>query len=404
MEFTMFETISAAPDDAILGLTEQFYNDSRSNKINLGIGVYTDDTGSTPILNSVKNAEKILIKNEQTKNYLSIEGIADFAHYTQILLFGESSNIIHNNLARTAQTPGGTGALRIAADFLANQKNNTKRVWISNPSWPNHRNIFLAAGLNVYEYPWYNSENHSLNFNKLLSSLQSQVKAGDIVLFHSCCHNPTGVDPTIEQWKNLATLSKINHWLPLFDFAYQGFANDLEKDAQGLRLFSKYNQEMIVASSYSKNMGLYNERVGALTIIAQTTMIADKVFSHIKATIRTNYSNPPFHGAAIVTTILSNEELRAIWHYELTIMRSRIRQMRQLFVSTLLKKGLKKDFSFINSQNGMFSYIDLTKKQVIRLREEFGIYVLNSGRLNIASMTCHNMDFLCNAIISIYND
>ncbi|WWP01764.1 MAG: amino acid aminotransferase [Candidatus Dasytiphilus stammeri] len=400
----MFETISSAPEDAILGLTEQFYNDSRSNKINLGIGVYTDENGSTPILNSVKKAEKILINKEQTKNYLSIEGIAEFAHCTQNLLFGESSNIIHNNLARTAQTPGGTGALRIAADFLANQKNNTKRVWISNPSWPNHRNIFLAAGLNVYEYPWYNSENHSLDFDNLLSSLQSQVKAGDIVLFHSCCHNPTGVDPTIEQWKKLATLSKFNHWLPLFDFAYQGFANDLEKDAQGLRLFSKYNQEMIVASSYSKNMGLYNERVGALTIIAQTTMIADKVFSHIKATIRTNYSNPPFHGAAIVTTILSHEELRVIWHYELTIMRRRIRQMRQLFVSTLLKKGLQKDLSFIKSQNGMFSYSDLTKKQVMLLREKFGIYVLDSGRLNIASMTCHNMDFLCNAIISISND
>ncbi|WP_313677870.1 amino acid aminotransferase [Pantoea vagans] len=352
----MFESISAAPADPILGLADLFRADDRPEKINLGIGVYKDETGKTPVLTSVKKAEQYLLENETTKNYLSIDGLADFARCTQTLLFGNQSPLITAGRARTAQTPGGTGALRVAADFLATQTS--------------------------------------------VASLQ-QVQPGDVVLFHGCCHNPTGIDPTAEQWQQLAQLSKTNGWLPLFDFAYQGFARGLDEDAEGLRIFAASHQELIVASSYSKNFGLYNERVGAITLVAAEASVADTAFSQVKYTIRANYSNPPAHGAAIVATILGNDTLRTIWEQELSDMRQRIQRMRQLFVNTLAEKGAQRDFSFIIRQNGMFSFSGLTKDQVIRLREEFGVYAVNSGRVNVAGMTPDNMSALCEAIVAV---
>lgn len=395
----MFEKITAAPADPILGLTDIFRADARPNKINLGIGVYKDETGKTPVLTSVKKAEQYLLENETTKNYLGIEGIPAFASCTQELLFGKESPIVADRRARTAQTPGGTGGLRVAADFIANQT-SAKRIWISNPSWPNHKNVFSAVGLEVLEYAYYDAAYHALDFDGLLNSLK-QAQAGDVVLFHGCCHNPTGIDPTAEQWAQLAELSVANGWLPLFDFAYQGFANGLEEDAQGLRIFAAKHQELIVASSYSKNFGLYNERVGACTIVAADAETADRAFSQVKAAIRANYSNPPSHGAAVVATILGNDALRAMWEQELTDMRQRIHRMRQLFVNTLQEKGAQQDFSFIIQQNGMFSFSGLTKEQVLRLREEFGVYAVNSGRVNVAGMTPDNMAPLCEAIVAV---
>ena len=395
----MFEHIEAAPADPILGLADLFRADERPNKINLGIGVYKDETGKTPVLSSVKKAEHYLLENETTKNYLSIDGIPDFARCTQELLFGSDNELITRKLARTAQTPGGTGALRIAADFIARQT-SAQRVWISNPSWPNHRNVFASADLEVCEYDYYDAENHALDFDGLITSLNA-AQTGDIVVFHGCCHNPTGIDPTADQWTQLAELSQSKGWLPLFDFAYQGFARGLEEDAEGLRIFAARHQEFLVCSSYSKNFGLYNERVGAFTLVAASAATADKAFSQVKATIRANYSNPPAHGAAVVASILSNSALRSLWEQELTDMRQRIQRMRQLFVSTLQQKGAQGDFSFIIRQNGMFSFSGLTKDQVLRLRDEFGVYAVNSGRVNVAGMTPDNMAPLCEAIVAV---
>ncbi|OAT22875.1 amino acid aminotransferase [Proteus myxofaciens] len=395
----MFEKITAAPADPILGLADSFRSDPRENKINLGIGVYKDETGKTPVLTTVKKAEKYLLENETTKNYLPISGIPEFGNVTQALLFGEQHPIITHKRARTAQAPGGTGALRIAADFLAKQT-TAKRVWISNPTWPNHNNIFQTAGLEICKYDYYDAENHGLDFEGMLSSL-ANATAGDVVLFHGCCHNPSGIDPTVEQWRKLAALSAEKGWLPVFDFAYQGFANGLEEDAQGLRIFTEHNLELIVASSYSKNFGLYNERVGACTIVAKDSETAEKAFSQAKAIIRANYSNPPAHGASVVTTILSNPELKEEWIAELTTMRERIQRMRQLLVSTLQEKGAKQDFSFIINQNGMFSFSGLNKEQVERLRAEYGIYIVGSGRINVAGLTLENMVPLCEAIVAV---
>ncbi|QBH95809.1 aspartate/tyrosine/aromatic aminotransferase [Limnobaculum zhutongyuii] len=395
----MFEHIKAAPADPILGLGELYNAETRPSKINLGIGVYKDETGQTPVLECVKKAEQYLLENEKTKNYLGIAGIPAFATCTQELLFGAGSSIISEKRARTAQAPGGTGALRIAADFIASNT-DVKRVWISNPTWPNHKNIFQAAGLETPEYTYYNAEEHALDFDGMLTSL-AQAQAGDVVLFHGCCHNPTGIDPTAEQWQKLAELSAERGWLPLFDFAYQGFANGLEEDAQGLRLFAATHSELIVASSFSKNFGLYNERVGAFTLVAADSETAERSFSQVKSVIRANYSNPPAHGASIVATILSNPTLRATWEQELTDMRQRIHRMRQLFVNTLQEKGAQQDFSFIIQQNGMFSFSGLTQEQVLRLRSDYAIYAVNSGRINVAGMTLDNMAPLCEAIVAV---
>lgn len=395
----MFESIPSAPVDPILGLAELYRVDTRPEKINLGIGVYKDETGLTPVMTSVKKAEQLLLEREKTKSYLNIEGTTEFADHTQGLLFGIEHPIIQQQRVRTAQTPGGTGALRIAADFIA-RHTNAERVWISSPSWPNHQNIFTASGLTVEFYPYYNTHNHQLDFSTMLAALE-QAKAGDVVLFHGCCHNPTGIDPSPAQWQQLAQLAIERGWLPLFDFAYQGLGQGLEQDAAALRYFALHHQELLVCSSYSKNFGLYNERVGAFSLLASTVEIAEHSFSQVKAVIRANYSNPPSHGAAIVSTILGDPVLRVLWDQELADVRQRIQRMRQLFVMTLQAKGVKQDFNFINQQQGMFSFSGLSREQVKRLREEFAIYAVESGRINLAGMTPKNMSRLCEAIAAV---
>ncbi|MEL0659132.1 amino acid aminotransferase [Psychromonas arctica] len=395
----MFEQVSMAPADPILGLTDAFKKDVRTDKINLGVGIYKNEMGQTPILATVKEAEKRLLAEETTKSYLTIEGIAAYGDAVQTLLFGENAEIITSKRARTAQVPGGTGALRTGADFAVT-KLGIKKIWVSNPTWANHGNVFKTSGLEVVAYDYYDAETKDLDFDAMVASLQS-VEAGDMVLFHGCCHNPTGIDPTQAQWEILAKLIAELGAIPFFDFAYQGFGHGVDEDAQGLRTFAKYNKELLIANSFSKNFGLYNERVGGITLVAEDSDIADSAFSQVKAGIRSNYSNPPCHGAAIVTTILNDAELYKQWVEEVAEMRNRIQEMRDLFVATLKEKGVKGDFSFISRQLGMFSFSGLTVEQVNRLKEEFAVYIVGSGRISVAGMTKNNMQPLCDALAKV---
>ncbi|MDE1317507.1 aspartate/tyrosine/aromatic aminotransferase [Vibrio aestuarianus] len=395
----MFEKVVAAPADPILGLTEEFKKDPRAEKINLGVGIYKNEAGETPILATVKKAEAALLESEKTKSYLTIEGTAEYGLAVQKLLFGAESDIVTQKLAKTAQAPGGTGALRVAGEFIKRQLGDVK-IWISNPTWANHHGVFNAAGLETAQYSYYNAEARDKDFAAMLADL-AQAQTGDIVLLHGCCHNPTGIDPTAAEWEALAKLVADKGLLPLFDFAYQGFAKGVEEDAQGLRTFAKYNKEILVASSFSKNFGLYNERVGAFTIVAASTETVTTAFSQVKAIIRSIYSNPPAHGAAVVTHILNNAELRTEWEQEVAEMRVRIQEMRELFVATLKAEGVEADFSFIERQNGMFSFSGLSKDQVTRLKDEFAIYIVGSGRISVAGMTKSNMGPLCKGIAAV---
>jgi aromatic-amino-acid transaminase len=395
----MLENIAAAPADPILGLNEKFLSDPRSDKINLGVGVYKDDGGNTPVLKSVKKAETRLLETENSKTYLGIPGNADFALAIQQLLFGADSSIIADGRAQTAQTPGGTGGLRLAAELISRQIGAT-RVWVSDPTWANHKGIFQAAGLEISSYAYYDAQAHDMDFDAMMADL-SQASAGDVVLFHGCCHNPTGIDPDREQWARLAELCSTRGLLPLFDFAYQGFARGLEEDAEGLRLFAGQCDEILIASSYSKNFGIYGERTGAFTLVAASAEVAATVFSQIKSIIRVIYSNPPKHGSALVAAILGDAGLRAEWEEEVAAMRERIKQMRSLLVATLKNKGVAQDFSFIERQNGMFSFSGLSKEQVLKMREDSGVYAVDSGRFSVAAMTTGNMDALCDAIAAV---
>lgn len=395
----MFEKIQAAPADPILGLGESFKAETRDNKINLGIGVYKDANGLTPIVKAVKTAEKRLLETENSKNYLTIDGVAAYNQFTQELLFGANSEILSSKRAKTAQSLGGTGALRVAAEFIKRQT-NAQNVWISSPTWPNHNAIFNAVGITIRNYRYYNEETHALDWDNMLADL-SHADAGDVVLLHGCCHNPTGIDPTPAQWKQLAELSVKNGWLPLFDFAYQGLANGLEEDAQGLRAFAANHKELLIASSYSKNFGLYNERVGAFTIVAADQVTAETAFSQVKSIIRTLYSNPSSHGAHAVALVLGDAELKADWINELAGMRDRIKTMRQRFVDLLKEYGAEQDFSFIIEQNGMFSFSGLSPEQVDRLKDEFAIYAVRSGRINVAGITEDNIRYLCESIVKV---
>jgi aspartate/tyrosine/aromatic aminotransferase len=394
-----FEKIVAAPADPILGLTDEFKNDTRADKINLGVGIYKTNEGKTPVLNCVKKAEEIIFKNETTKSYLPIVGTPEYGCLVRELVLGKDSEIIANDRARTCQAPGGTGALRIGADFLK-QQNVTAKVWISDPTWANHFQVFGKAGIETAKYCYYDKATHGLDFEGMKASLKS-ANAGDAVLLHACCHNPTGIDPTPAQWEELAKLCAELKLLPFFDFAYQGFGNGIEEDAFGVRTFLKYNHEVLIANSFSKNFGLYNERIGALTIVSADKETADRVFSQMKIAVRANFSNPPAHGALIVTTVLSNPELRAMWEQEVKDMRDRIKTMRELFVSKLSKLGVKTDFSFISKQYGMFSFSGLDKDQVARLKQEFGIYIVGSGRISVAGITTSNIDPLCAALAKV---
>ena len=397
----MFEKISAAPADPILGLNDEFNSDTRSHKINLGIGVYKDASGNTPVLTSVKKAEADLLEMEQSKSYLSIPGPADYALAVQKLLFGENAQFIADKRAQTAQAPGGTGGLRLAAELIKRQLGDVT-VWVSEPTWANHIGIFEAVGLDIARYNYYDADAHDMDFDATMADL-ANAKTGDVVLFHGCCHNPSGIDPDAGQWAQLAKLCADKGLLPLFDFAYQGFARGLNEDAEGLRLFAEYCDEILIASSFSKNFGIYSERTGAFTLVAKTSEIATTAFSQMKSIIRVIYSNPPKHGGALVAHILNNADLRVEWEAELAEMRARVQKMRQLFVATLKEKGVTTDFSFIERQNGMFSFSGLNKDQVLKIREDSAVYAVNSGRFNVAAMTEGNMDALCEAITAVVN-
>lgn len=395
----MFEKITAAPADPILGLTDEFKADPRTHKINLGVGIYKNEAGNTPVLATVKKAEAILLAQETTKSYLGIPGTPEYGLAVQQLLFGADSTLIAEKRIQTAQAPGGTGALRVAAEFIKRQLGDVT-VWISNPTWANHHGVFGAAGLETKTYGYYNAQVKDIDFDATIADL-NQANAGDVVLFHGCCHNPTGIDPTNQQWQTLAKLCLEKDLLPMFDFAYQGFAQGVEDDAQGLRIFADQMPELLVASSFSKNFGLYNERVGAFTLVAKNTEQATISFSQVKSIARVIYSNPPAHGAAIVTQILNDTVLRAEWEQEVTEMRDRIQEMRVLFVATLKQCGVNTDFSFIERQNGMFSFSGLNQDQVKRLKDEFAIYIVGSGRISVAGMTKSNMLPLCQGIAAV---
>jgi aspartate aminotransferase len=396
----MFDSLPLAPPDAILGLAEAFKQDPNPRKINLSVGVYKDEQGNTPILACVKEAERRLLASERSKGYLSIEGHPDYAARVQELLFGPRHEVLSARRAVTAQTPGGTGSLRVAADFLKKHFPSAS-VWLSKPTWANHAAIFSAAGLPVQAYSYIDAAGRGLDFPAMRAALL-QIPAGDVVLLHACCHNPTGIDPTPAQWKEIAEAVRQRGLLPLVDFAYQGFGEGLLEDAAGLRELAAAGQELLVCSSFSKNFGLYGERVGALTVVATSAEPAQRALSQVRISIRTNYSNPPTHGAAIVATVLGDAELRRQWEQELAAMRDRIHQMRRLFVETMRKKAPHHDLSFLERQKGMFSFSGLTNLQVDELRTKHAIYVVgNGGRINVAGMTHENMEPLCTAIAAV---
>ncbi len=395
----MFEKVKIAPPDPILGLTETFKADPNPDKINLSVGVYKDASGKTPVLETVKEAERRILEQEDSKGYLPMTGEPVYCAQVQELLFGEGHEIIASKRAATAQCPGGTGALRVAGDYLHLLHPGSK-IWLSDPTWANHNTIFTAAGLECKKYAYRDPATNGLDFDAMYESIK-KIPQGDTILLHGCCHNPTGIDPTPEQWAKIGDLLAEQGVFPLVDFAYQGLANGIEEDRAGLLELTKKVKQMLVCSSFSKNFGLYRERTGALTVIADDKNQASTVMSQVKLRIRYNYSNPPSHGGQIAAVILSDQKLKAQWIEEVAAMRSRINDMRHLFVKTLKDKGVTQDFSSIIDQRGMFSFSGLTKDQVDRLREEYSIYIVGSGRINVAGMTPDNMDRLCEAIKSV---
>ncbi len=395
----MFETLEMAPADPILGLTAAYNEDTDPNRINLGVGEYKDGDGNTPVFKSVQNAETRILTRQTTKNYLPISGGPEYAAAVQALLFGPNHEIVTGKRAATVHAPGGTGGLRVAGDFVHKLFPNA-RIWLSDPTWANHPNVYRHAGVALETYPYLDKDTNGLDFPAMLDALRA-VPEGDIVLLHGCCHNPTGIDPTPEQWAQIAAAAGASGWIPLVDLAYQGLGEGLEPDRQGLTALCRSGAELMVSSSYSKNFGLYNERVGALTLVASSPEAARALMSQVMICIRANYSNPPAHGAAIVTEVLNDSRLRRQWEGEVKEMRNRINRMRSLFVDTLERKGVRRDFSFIARQRGMFSFSGLNKEQVDALRERYSIYMVGSGRINVAGITEVNVDYLCDSIAAV---
>ncbi len=390
--------LDMAPADPILGLTEAFRNDPAPGKINLGVGVYKDDQGNTPIMRAVKQAEQRLLDSESTKSYLAISGLPTLASLTRPLLLGDDSPLLDGRVV-TAQAPGGTGALRVAADFLR-QATPGATVWLSTPTWANHTGIFRAAGLATDNYAYYDADRQDLDRDRFLSALDG-IAAGDVVVLHACCHNPSGVDLDADTWREVATVAARRGWLPVFDFAYQGFGDGLAEDRAGMVSVLEQGVPAFICSSYSKNFGLYNERIGAVTYVGETADEADRVFSHVKVAIRANYSNPPSHGGAIVAAILSDDDLRADWDRELRQMRERIFAMRKGLTDGLAARGVARDYSFIARQRGMFSFAGITPEQVDALRERHHVYAVRSGRINVAGITPADMDTVCDALADV---
>lgn len=392
-----FSDVQTAPPDAILGLTEAFLADTNPNKMNLSVGVYKDASGQTPILDCVKQAERRLLDTETTKGYLPINGIPDYRDAVRNLVFGQSFDA---SRVAVMQSPGGTGALRIAAAFLADQLSPI-RIWFPNPTWANHNAVFAAEGLPIESYRYLAADRTSFDFEGMLEDLRTKTAVGDAVLLHACCHNPTGVDPTPEQWNQIAALLAERQLLPVIDFAYQGFAQGLEEDTTAIQSVLKCCDEAIVCNSFSKNFGLYGERVGAMSLVAADDTSANASLSQLKRVVRCNYSNPPRHGGSIVATILADDELTRQWHQELSEMRNRIKRLRQQFVDTMKVTGAGHDFGFLLNQCGMFSFSGLNKMQVDQLKSEHGIYIVGSGRINVAGMAEDRMDQLCQAVAEV---
>ena len=398
----MWQKIQAAPADSILGLTEAFRQDPDPRKVNLGVGVYKDEAGVTPILQTVKAAEKILLEKEITKSYLPISGDPGYSTAVQQLLFGEGSEVISDRRAATVHTPGGTGALRVGAELLKKFA-PTARVWVSSPTWANHHGVFGAAGFAIAEYHYYDATAMGLDFAAMVADLKA-IPSGDIVLLHACCHNPSGFDLNEAQWDEVAAISRDRGWIPFLDFAYQGFGAGVDADRYAVSCFASLGGDYFVASSFSKNFGLYNERTGAFTIVSPTKAASEVAMSHLKATVRVIYSNPPAHGGLVVATILNNPALHTAWLAELKGMRERIVAMRSALVDGLAARGVNRDFSYINRQRGMFSFSGLSGDVVNRLREHSHIYMVGGGRINLAGLTLGNIDYVCDAIAAALSD
>ncbi|MCP1475477.1 aromatic-amino-acid transaminase [Pseudomonas sp. EB276 TE3739] len=396
---SLFSAVEMAPRDPILGLNEAFNADTRTTKVNLGVGVYCNEEGRIPLLRAVIEAETIRVAQHASRGYLPIDGIAAYDQAVQKLLFGNDSPLISAGRVITTQAVGGTGALKIGADFLKQLLPNAA-VAISDPSWENHRALFETAGFPVQNYRYYDAATHDVNRAGMLDDLNA-LPNGSIVVLHACCHNPTGVDLTPADWNNVLEVVKAKGHVPFLDMAYQGFGDGINEDAAAVRLFAESGLTFFVSSSFSKSFSLYGERVGALSIISESKEENARVLSQVKRVIRTNYSNPPTHGASIVAAVLNSPELRAQWEAELAEMRLRIRGMREQMVALLAEKAPGRDFSFVGRQRGMFSYSGLTTEQVHRLRNEFGIYALDTGRICVAALNQSNIKAVTDAIVQV---
>ena len=399
MTTSIFSAVEMAPRDPILGLNEAFGADTRTTKVNLGVGVYFDESGKIPLLDAVKRAEKTRIETAPARGYQPIEGTPAYNQAVQQLLFGKESSLLAEGRVVTIQALGGTGALKVGADYLRRLLPNAK-VYISDPSWENHRALFEAAGFTVESYPYYDASARGVNFQGMKDCLNA-LPTGSIIVLHACCHNPTGADLTESQWREVIDVMKARGLVGFLDMAYQGFADGITEDALALNLLAASGLQFFVASSFSKSFSLYGERVGALSAVTASKEESSRVLSQIKRTIRTNYSNPPTHGGAVVAAVLSSPELRQVWETELAGMRSRIRTMRQSFVEKLKAKGVAQDFSFIIQQRGMFSYTGLSADQVARMQNEFGVYAVSTGRICVAAMNTRNLDYVVDAVAAV---
>jgi aromatic-amino-acid transaminase len=396
---SLFSAVEMAPRDPILGLNEQYNADTNPNKVNLGVGVYFDDNGKLPLLQCVQAAEKTMMATPTARGYLPIDGIVAYDNAVKALVFGAESDVVKSGRVSTVQAIGGTGGLKIGADFLKKVSPNAK-VLISDPSWENHRAIFVNAGFEVESYTYYDAAKRGVNFDGMLASLNAAA-AGTIVVLHACCHNPTGYDITDAQWDQVIDVVKAKSLTAFLDMAYQGFGHGIAEDGAVIGKFVAAGLNIFVSTSFSKSFSLYGERVGALSVVASDKEEASRVLSQLKIAIRTNYSNPPIHGGAVVAAVLNNPELRAQWESELAEMRVRIKAMRQKLVDSLKAAGVKQDMSFITSQIGMFSYSGLTKDQMVRLRSEFGVYGTDTGRMCVAALNSKNIDYVCASIAKV---
>jgi aromatic-amino-acid transaminase len=396
---SLLNSVEMAPRDPILGLTEAYNADKNPKKVNLGVGVYTGDDGKVPLLECVRRAEQQLIDQPAARNYLPIDGLAAYDKLVQALVFGADSAALKEGRILTVQTLGGTGGLRVGADFLRRTA-PTATLWISDPSWENHRAVFESAGFKVNTYPYYDAKTRGVNFDGMLGALKS-MPAGDIVLLHACCHNPTGVDLSEAQWAAVAETMAARGLVPFLDIAYQGFADGLDADGAAVRRFARTGMPLFVATSFSKSFSLYGERVGSLNVVAASSEEGARVLSQIKRLVRSNYSNPPTHGSKIVAAVLSTPELRTLWEQELGQMRDRIKSMRTLLVEKIHARVPGADFSFVTRQRGMFSYSGLTREQVVRMREEFSVYAIESGRICVAALNTGNVDYSADAIAKV---